>query len=154
MTAGAASAVDRKRLARLLGMLGSDYPGERDNAGRLADRLVREAGMTGAQFLGPPALPEPPTATELDTAIGDHRALIQLCIQQAGGLSGWKTGFIDSIRHQRAALGPVQSALLSHLPHKALAAAKAGRTAPAPPPHQASKPKKPRRSRHRRREAA
>jgi hypothetical protein len=34
---------DLERLARLLGMLGSDHLGERDNAGQLADKMVRAA---------------------------------------------------------------------------------------------------------------
>ena len=36
----------RDRLARLLGMVGSDHDGEALNAARLADRLVREHGVT------------------------------------------------------------------------------------------------------------
>jgi hypothetical protein len=37
---------DRERLARLLGMLGSDHAGERDNAARAAHRLVQQHGIT------------------------------------------------------------------------------------------------------------
>jgi hypothetical protein len=37
---------DREHLAKLLGMLGSAHVGERDNAARLADRMVRQAGLT------------------------------------------------------------------------------------------------------------
>jgi hypothetical protein len=37
---------DAERLARLLGMLGSEHDGEAANAGRLADRLVCERGLT------------------------------------------------------------------------------------------------------------
>ena len=36
----------RDRLSKLLGMLGSDHAGERDNAGVAANRLVRDAGLT------------------------------------------------------------------------------------------------------------
>ena len=49
---------DRDRLARLLGMLGSDFDGEVANAGRLADRLVRNAGLTWPDVLAP-SLPPP-----------------------------------------------------------------------------------------------
>jgi hypothetical protein len=38
--------LDRARLAAVLGMCGSDFEGEALNAARLADRLVREAGLT------------------------------------------------------------------------------------------------------------
>ena len=47
---GATRATTRRRvsvrLVRVLGMLGSDFPGERDNAARTATRILREAGLT------------------------------------------------------------------------------------------------------------
>jgi hypothetical protein len=43
---GVLSPRERVRLAALLGMLGSDHAGERDNAGRLAEQLVRGRGTT------------------------------------------------------------------------------------------------------------
>jgi hypothetical protein len=42
----------RRRLALLLGMLGSEYQGERDNAARKAEELRRESGLTWEQLLG------------------------------------------------------------------------------------------------------
>lgn len=36
----------RKKLVRVLGMLGSDHPGERDNAAVMATRMIKEAGLT------------------------------------------------------------------------------------------------------------
>jgi hypothetical protein len=36
----------RKRLCRLLGMLGSVFEGERANAGALADKLLRDHNLT------------------------------------------------------------------------------------------------------------
>ncbi len=53
--------LDRQRLAALLGMLGSDYAGERDNAARAAQKLARGAGLTWGEIL---AAPEPPTWTQ------------------------------------------------------------------------------------------
>jgi len=38
------SALDRDRLAKLLGMLRADHDGEVVNAARAADRLVRRSG--------------------------------------------------------------------------------------------------------------
>src|SRR5215813_13359059 len=43
--------MDRSRLAQLLGMLGSDFDGEVINAGRLADRMLKEAGVTWPEAL-------------------------------------------------------------------------------------------------------
>jgi hypothetical protein len=36
----------RKKLVRVLGYLGSDSAGERDNAARMATRMLKEAGLT------------------------------------------------------------------------------------------------------------
>ena len=41
----------RKKLVRVLGMLGSDHPGERDAAARMATRMVKEAGLTWYDLL-------------------------------------------------------------------------------------------------------
>jgi hypothetical protein len=43
--------LDCNRLAQLLGMLGSDFDGEVINAGRLAVRLVKDAGLTWQQVV-------------------------------------------------------------------------------------------------------
>jgi hypothetical protein len=41
----------RKRLVRVLGYLGSDSAGERDNAARVATRMIKEAGLTWYDIL-------------------------------------------------------------------------------------------------------
>ena len=45
--------MDRGRLAQLLGMLGSSHDGEVVNAGRLAVRMLKQAGVTWQQLLAP-----------------------------------------------------------------------------------------------------
>jgi hypothetical protein len=47
------SNADRKRLAALLGMLGSDQPGERENAAHLAEQFRRQHGLSWEQMLEP-----------------------------------------------------------------------------------------------------
>ena len=42
----------RQRMAKILGMLGSDHAGERANAAKLVDDLRRESGLTWDQLLG------------------------------------------------------------------------------------------------------
>jgi hypothetical protein len=51
----------RDRIAKLLGMLGSDHDGEVLNAARMADRLVREQGITWFDVLSvdPAQAPQP-----------------------------------------------------------------------------------------------
>lgn len=57
------SAAERQRLVALLGMLGSDQPGEVANAARLAERFRRQYGMTWDDLLNldapPPKPPKP-----------------------------------------------------------------------------------------------
>jgi hypothetical protein len=44
--------MDADRLAKLLGMIGSDHDGEALNAAKLANKMVGEAGMTWTEVLG------------------------------------------------------------------------------------------------------
>jgi hypothetical protein len=46
------SAIDRIRLESMLGMLGSDHVGERDNAAKLIEQFLRKRGLTWPQVLG------------------------------------------------------------------------------------------------------
>ena len=45
--------IDRERLIKLLGLLGSDHNGEIAAAGRVADALIRDAGVTWADVIAP-----------------------------------------------------------------------------------------------------
>jgi hypothetical protein len=56
---------ERKRLTSILGMLGSNAVGERDNAARLAEHFRREHGLTWAELLNLPIAPvaAPPRPT-------------------------------------------------------------------------------------------
>ena len=47
------SARDRKRLVKLLGLLGSEHDGEVVAAARLAERLRRSAGVSWSEMLQP-----------------------------------------------------------------------------------------------------
>jgi hypothetical protein len=58
---------DRKRLASILGMLGSSSASERDNAATLAERLRRQHRLTWSELLEMPA-PAPPGLTPAEAA--------------------------------------------------------------------------------------
>jgi hypothetical protein len=47
--------IDRPRLAKILGMLGSAHDGERASAAAKADQLVRGSGSTWHEVVNPPA---------------------------------------------------------------------------------------------------
>ena len=59
---------DRKRLASILGMLGSNSAGERDNAATLAERLRRQHRLTWDELLGVPAQAPLPGPTRAEAA--------------------------------------------------------------------------------------
>jgi hypothetical protein len=88
--------LDRERLAKLLGMLGSDHLGEVAAAARQAERLRRKAGLTWPEILtsaSPPALlqvtvPNRPRSVE---------EAINLCIDHRVLLSDWERRFVASI---------------------------------------------------------
>lgn len=73
---------DATRLARLLGMLGSAHDGEVLNAARMADRFVRERGLTWSQLILPKPKAEPVRSS---TASPDGwRALARWIIANVG----------------------------------------------------------------------
>ena len=52
---------ERQRLARILGMVGSEHAGERAAAGLKAEEFRKKHGLTWAEMLAqPPLRPEPP----------------------------------------------------------------------------------------------
>lgn len=67
-----------ERLAKLLGMVGSDHGGEALNAARLANRLVRDAGITWPVLLTP-VHRAPPTFDVLHNWPKRWRAAVHLC---------------------------------------------------------------------------
>ena len=92
---------DRDRLTRLLGMLGSDFDGEVANAGRLADKLVRSAGLTWAAVLAP-TLTAPDHDHRSDTGAdplrGDWRAMAAACTRFPHLLNRWETEFLSDLQ--------------------------------------------------------
>jgi hypothetical protein len=97
--------LDRDRLAKLLGLLGSRYDGEIAAAGRAAHRLIRDAGLTWPEILF-----EPAAAAEADP--------IGFCLASPERLTEWERRFLASIRRQRYPLTPKQLAVLRRLAGK------------------------------------
>jgi hypothetical protein len=82
---------DRVRLAKLLGMIGSDHAGERDAAALAAYRLVRSLGMTWSAVLNPPAVEKP--LPEL----GTWRKTVSACLERPGSLRPWEREFLNDL---------------------------------------------------------
>jgi hypothetical protein len=63
------------RLSKLLAMCGSSHDGEVINAARMADRLVRQRGMTWAQILIPMAPAPMPSDDSVDWQVFARKLL-------------------------------------------------------------------------------
>lgn len=88
----ALAASDRERLARLLGMLGSDHLGEVANAGRLADKMVRAAGLTWPDIIAPAR--SPPDGDADTDPIRDWRRTAAACSRYSHLLNSWEAEFV------------------------------------------------------------
>jgi hypothetical protein len=108
--------LDRERLARVLGLLGSTYDGEIAAAGRQADGLVRRASMTWFDVVLPPAplapiIIQPPVWREPQNT----KEAIAACLAFPQALDEWDRDFLRSIARWRGHLTPEQTAVLQRL---------------------------------------
>lgn len=91
---------DRTRLARLLGMLGSEFDGEVTNAARLANKLVRSAGLTWPDVIAP-SLPPSEHGHRGDTAAdplrGDWCAMAAACSRYPHLVNRWEAEFLNGL---------------------------------------------------------
>ena len=92
----ALAASDRERLARLLGMLGSDHLGEVANAGRLADKMVRAAGLTWPDIIAPAR--SPPDGDADTDPIRDWRRTAAACSRYSHLLNLGKRSSLSDYR--------------------------------------------------------
>lgn len=106
------SPADLTKLAGVLGMLGSDHAGERDNAARLANRLVRGKGLEWADLLAPSALPQ--TVLQPNTTQPSYypshgwQAELHACLSRPDLLSIWEVDFCRTLRDRRLSPTPRQ----------------------------------------------
>jgi hypothetical protein len=112
--------LDRELLAKVLGPLGSDHDGEVVAAGRTADRMVRDAGLTWPDVVQP-RLPTPPPDPVPFGDVGE----IKFCLRRWHALSGWERDFLVSIRDQRRPLSTRQRNTLARIVDKLRARAEA-----------------------------
>lgn len=85
------SRTDRDRLGKLLGLLGSDFPGERDAAAQAAHRIVMRAGLTWQQVV------EPPPVEKKLPELGTWRATVAACLAKPGSLRPWEISFLRDL---------------------------------------------------------
>jgi hypothetical protein len=99
------TSLNRKKLVKTLGMLGSEHDGEIAAAGRAADKLVREAGLRWPDIVAP-ALPPPRQASN---GWRDPEHLLAIVLDNAEFLSEWEFNFVTSIRQHRQRRRPLSS---------------------------------------------
>ncbi len=100
-----------ERIQKLCGMFGSDHPGERSNAARMADKLVRQAGLTWRDLICPQA--EQPNGGAESRWREPHtwRDAMRLCVKHADIITDWELGFAELLRNYRS-LTPRQNEIL------------------------------------------
>jgi hypothetical protein len=87
----ALSPADRAKLIGILGMLGSDHDGERANAARMADRLLRQHGLTWGDVLAP--RPQ----EKMMPLMGTWRTKCADLLERRGDLRPWEERFVADL---------------------------------------------------------
>ena len=90
-------ALDREKLVKTLGLLGSAHDGEILAAARQAERMRREARMTWYDLILP-ALPAPKRLSWPDSRTADASDYLAYLADRMAALSEWEQGFILSLR--------------------------------------------------------
>lgn len=110
----ALSPTDRQRLVKLLGLLGSDYAGERDAAGLAAHRLIRDRGLGWEDVIEPLQSPGANHPTSQP-----WRQTVAECLRQPCALRTWERDFLRSLLNfdrispkQRSVLGQIADRVL------------------------------------------
>lgn len=132
----------RTRLIKLLGMLGSEFEGERANAAAMIDRIIRDHGLTWQQVLEmqpaqagsppPSGASTPPPPPEDETAMQwaerqkwsdeDVDKMHAYCCENDGGYNDWELTFLESIGKwiaDKRSITPKQLKVLLRLVEKA-----------------------------------
>ena len=109
-----ADTLDRDRLAKLLGMMGSAHDGEVVAAARQAERLRADAGLTWHDIVLP-ALPSPRPQRRGAMTLGQA---IQFVLDHEDALTAWESDFARSIQRQSSPLSPKQIGILERLVEK------------------------------------
>jgi hypothetical protein len=126
MTATVRSPDLAAKLVKVLGLLGSDHDGEVAAAGRRAHAMVKGAGLTWGEVIGPAALakPEPSCSQRRWREPGSPSDRAALCLLWREVLTDWEVDFCRSIVG-RCRISPKQTAVLARLARKAEAFARA-----------------------------
>jgi hypothetical protein len=113
--------LERGRLSRLLGMLGSHHDGEVVTAGRMAHSLISASHMTWPELLGVSDAPTPTTREWREPRCKND--ILDRCADFAHVLSPWERQFVLSVA-ARKRLSAKQAAVIDRILDKVRFAAK------------------------------
>ena len=82
---------DRVRLVKLLALLGSDHPGERDAAGLAAIRLIQQRGVSWEEVLSPR-----PLERKLPE-LGTWRQTVARILASGRWIRAWERSFLTDL---------------------------------------------------------
>jgi hypothetical protein len=89
------------RLAKILGLLGSDHDGERAAAAAKADQLIRGLGLTWRDIVAPPIAPQTPRIRAWRSGETDWQRMARFCHARQGQLSLRDRDFVRTMLHWR-----------------------------------------------------
>ncbi len=88
----ALSDATRRKLVGVLGLLGSDFDGERSAAALLASRMLRDAGLQWDDLIG-----QPETSRRREDVPAGWRADLAFASRHISFCRPWEQGFLRSI---------------------------------------------------------
>jgi hypothetical protein len=92
--------VDRHRLARVCGLLGSDHDGEALAAARQAEKIRKKLGLTWEELLVPPTRQR--AADPPPEELTDWRSACHFCLERSRLLTRWELNFVATVaRYQK-----------------------------------------------------
>jgi len=98
------------KLAKVCARFGSNFDGERSAAAKLADQLVREAGLTWPDVIGEPRPPRRRVWREPS----DVSSAVDMCLAFPEPLTEWERGFAVSVA-SRARFAAKQKAVMARI---------------------------------------
>jgi hypothetical protein len=87
--------VDRQRLARVCGLLGSDHDGEALAAVRQAEKIRKKLGLTWEELLVPS--PRQRAADPPPEDLTDWRWACHFCLERYRWLTSWELDFVATV---------------------------------------------------------
>jgi hypothetical protein len=89
------------RLAKILGLLGSEHCGERDAAAQAAHKLICSFGLTWHDVISPPIVPGPPRIRSWRSTESDWQKMAAFCHARWHLLSDRDREFVRSMLNWR-----------------------------------------------------